>query len=83
MMMPRVRSAMLRVCSGWVGEDVEFHEGWDLFLCGSGGGGSGVDGSGGGIGDSGGSSGVGDSSENIEKIVYRSGGGGGRWTVQE
>ena len=48
--------------------DVEFHEGWDVCLCGGGGGG--VDGSSG-------SSGVGDSSESIKSIVYWSGRGGG------
>ena len=59
---------------GWEG-DVEFHEVWDLCLCGGGGG---VDGSGGGggVGGSSGSSGVGHSAESIERILYRSGGGG-------
>ena len=46
-------------------EDVEFHGGWDVCLCGGGGGG--VDGS----------SRAGDSSESIKSIVYRSGRGGG------
>ena len=49
--------------------DVEFHEGWDLCLCG-GGGGSDVDSSGGGVGvgGSGGSCGVGESGESVERL---------------
>ena len=62
---------------GW--RDIEFHEGWDLGLCGGGSNGSGVDGSsrGGGVDGSSGSNGAGDSGESIEGIVYRSGEGGG------
>ena len=37
--MIRVWSVMLRVCGAWVEEGVEFHERWDLCLCGSDGGG--------------------------------------------
>ena len=66
-MMTRIWSVMLMVCRAWVG-DIEFHEGRDLCFCGSGGGG---------VGGSDGSSGVGDCGESIERIVYRSGGGGG------
>ena len=57
--------------SGWE-RDVEFHQGWDLCLCG----GDGIDVSdgGGGVEGSGGNSGAGDAGESI---VYRSGGGSG------
>ena len=61
---------------GWE-RDVEFHKKWDLCLRGGdGGGGIDASGGGGGVDGNGGSSGVGDSGENIERIVYRSGGGG-------
>ena len=60
-------------------KNIEFHEGWDLLLCGGVGGGSSVDGSS--VGSSGASCGVGDSAESVERIVYRSGGGGS--TVDE
>ena len=77
-MTTRVWLVMLRVCRAWGKKDVDFHKGWNSCLCGSGGGGSGVDGSGGvgGVVGSGESSGVGDSGESVERIVYSSGGGG-------
>ena len=51
---------------GWK-RDIEFNEGWDLCLFGSGGGGGGVDSSS--VGGSGGKCGVGDSSDSVEGIM--------------